>query len=77
MDFTISESPYNQLTGQGRYGMHHREKSIEGEQKEGVDRGVGGDVGEILHRLAPNASKGPRRKDVVGGGEGNAEDYKE
>lgn len=53
--------------------MNHGEESIEGEKEERVDGGVGCDVGEILHRLAPYTAKGPRGEDVVWGGEGHAE----
>lgn len=61
------------LTRQGRNGMYHGEEPVEGEQQQRVDRGVGGDVGEVLHRLAPYAAEGPRGEDVVRSGEGYAE----
>lgn len=65
------------LTGQGSDRMHHCQEPIEWEEEKGVDRGVGRDVGEVLHRLAPDTPEGPRRQDVVGGGEGDAEDDEE
>lgn len=65
------------LTSKGRDGVHHGEEAVEGEEEERVDGGVGGDVGEVLHRLAPDATEGPRGEDVVGGREGDAENYEE
>lgn len=57
--------------------MYDGEKPVEGEEQEGVDGGVGGDVGEVLYCLAPDASEGPRRQDIVGGGEGHTEHDKQ
>lgn len=58
----------------GGDGVDDGQEAVETHQYQSVDTCVGRDYDQVLDHLAPQVSERPEGQDVVGGGEGHAED---
>lgn len=58
----------------GGDGVDDGQEAIETHQYQSVDTRVSCDHDQVLDHLAPHVTEGPEGQDVVGGGEGHAED---